>query len=288
MENVVSLETAKKFLQRDLEIDRAEDDVTARLLGLGSDLPCQASVIAKEAGVFCGEKICFALQALYQTQLTVKVLAKDGSLVQKGDSLVVLQGPTALCLSVERSLLNFLTHLSGIATLTKRFVEAVRPLPVKILATRKTLPGLRDFQLMAVEAGSGTVHRRSLSDGILVKENHIQMASEEALLVNAESLRSPLHRIEVEVQNLVQLGHVLEHTPDVIMLDNLSLEDMKLGISLIRKQGGGRIRIEASGGVNLETVRSIAELGVDYISVGMLTHSAPALNLSLEFGEFGK
>lgn len=283
MISVNSLDSVKRLLFQDLELDRAQDDVTARLLGLAKDLPCKAMVIAKEAGIFYGESLCLALADLYQTQLEVTIHQKDGTLVAPSAKLVTIKGPTALCLSVERSLLNFLTHLSGVATTTRKFVDAVRPFPVKILATRKTLPGLRDLQLAAVVAGGGTVHRRSLSDGILIKDNHIQMSSEEALLDNAELMRSPLHRVEIEVQNLIQLNHVLERSPDVVMLDNMSLEDMKIGIALIREKTEGRTKIEVSGGVGLSTVRSIAELGVDFISVGMITHSSPILNMSMDF-----
>lgn len=279
---MVSLETIKRVLLNDLELDRASDDVTARLLGLGKDLRCEATVVCKEDGVFAGGRVCEALQALYQTQLEVHCLVKDGARVKNGEPLVTLVGPTGLCLSVERSLLNFLTHLSGVASLTRKFVQAVEPFPVKILATRKTSPGLRDFQLMAVIAGGATVHRRSLSDGILIKDNHIQMAGEETLLENAAAIRSPLHRTEIEVQNLVQLGRVLEFHPDVVMLDNFSLSDMKTAIALLREKSP-QTKIEASGGVNLGTVRDIAELGVDYISVGMITHSAPILNFSMDF-----
>lgn len=283
MEGVTHLKIAKSILIDDLSIDRTHDDVTANLLGLGKDVACNCYVIAKEDGIFAGQAAVEALQDIYRAQLIVTCLAVDGKKILAGEKVVTLKGPTGLCLSVERSLLNFLTHLSGVASLTRKFVDAVQPFPTKIIATRKTLPGLRDLQLAAVVAGGGMVHRRSLSDGILIKDNHIQMASEEALLTNAENMRSPLHRVEIEVQNLIQLNHVLEKSPDVVMLDNMSVEDMKTAIALIRLQSEGRTKIEGSGGVNLNTVRAMAELGVDYISVGMITHSAPILNMSMDF-----
>jgi nicotinate-nucleotide pyrophosphorylase (carboxylating) len=266
------------LVQRELAVDRVQDDVTARLLGEEGRRPRTAVVKSREKGVFCGEAVCTALAEVYGPELDLEILARDGQRIEPDAVLVRVRATVATCLSVERTLLNFLSHLCGIATLTHHYVEAVRPHRAKILATRKTLPGLREVQLQAVKAGGGWVHRRSLSDGILIKDNHLAVVGEKEILTRARNTRSPLHAIEIEVQNPDVLPIILENPPHLIMLDNLDLEQMEEAIRLI----GGRSEIEASGGVNLQTVGPIAALGVDYISVGALTHSVKALDLTLD------
>jgi len=265
------------LIQNELAADAYDDDVTARLLP-ASELPVRAEIRAKENGVFCGESIVAAFGDIVGRAGILTLIAKDGDRVQSGDLLLKLELPGALCLSIERTLLNLLGMACGTATLTRRYVDAVEGCGTRILATRKTIPGLRALQLEAVRAGGGWVHRRSLSDGILIKENHQQFVLPEVLLDRARATRSPLHRIEIEVQDAVLLSRVLEHSPDVIMLDNFSVEGARKALREI----GGRCEVEISGGINLETVRGYAELGVQYISVGRLTHSAPALDISLD------
>ena len=275
--------TLREAILKDCQTDRIFDDVTAHLLGAEGEKKCHAIVLSREDGVFSGIAVLSAFEELFKKDIQVDSKIKEGERIKKGDVLAILSGPIGVCLSLERTLLNYLSHLCGVATLTSKFVEKTQNRKTKILATRKTLPGLRDLQLTAVQAGGGYTHRRSLSDGILIKDNHIAMLDEKTLLINAERTRSPLHRVEIEIQNLSQLQKVLEYSPDIIMLDNMSIEDMRTALFLIREKKSGRTRTEISGGVNLETIAKLSELNVDYISVGQLTHSAPSLNLTMDF-----
>lgn len=267
----------KQLIEVELATDRAFDDVTTRLLE--AKFPaCEAVVKTKQKGVFCGEVVVAALKQIFEGEADFHCLAYDGKVIEPGTSVVQIKTTVGLCLTIERTLINFLAHLSGVATLTRKFVDQVEGYNTKILATRKTLPGLRELQLMAVRAGGGHIHRRNLSDGILIKDNHLAFLAEQDVLQRARAHRSPLHRIEIEVQSMESLKVVLQNPPDVIMLDNFSLEDMKKAVALI----GKACEIEASGGIELNTAKAVAQLGIPYISVGQLTHSAPSLNLSLD------
>lgn len=268
----------KDLILREWEADRVDDDVTTRLLGERGSLPSRAILRSKQAGIFSGETIVAAYAECLGATSTLKLTVRDGDSLAAGSDILEWRAPVATCLTRERTLLNLLTHACGIATQTRAFVQAVRPYPVRILATRKTLPGLRDLQLLAVVAGGGFVHRRSLSDGILIKDNHLAVSSERALLERAREVRSPLHKVEIEVQSLNQLDLALAVGADVIMLDNLPLSEMKEAITRI----GKRAEIEISGGVSIEKAREYAALGVSYLSVGSLTHSVKALDLSLD------
>lgn len=271
---MLDLASLRKILERELETDRTSDDVTSRLLKEG-DVRAEAAIYARESGVFSGEAVC---QAFPSDHVSVECLVAEGEWLESGRAVVRMRGLASDCLSSERTLLNLLSHVSGVATLTRRFVDAVRPHRARILATRKTLPGLRDLQLQAVRAGGGYVHRRSLSDGILVKDNHLMFMPEAEVMRRARADRSPLHRVEVEVQSLAQLERLMSNPPDIIMLDNFDLDATREAVARI----AGRAEIEVSGGMDLYRVAAIAALGVDYISVGKLTHSAPALNFSMD------
>lgn len=265
----------RHLIEQELEVDRAGDDITSRLLGDTGKKPAKALISAKESGVFSGEMVC---RSFPQGMVRVVALVTDGTRLEPGMPVARLEGPIADCLAVERTLLNLLCHLSGVATLTRKFVDAVHPHPTKILATRKTLPGLRELQLLAVKAGGGFVHRRSLSDGILFKDNHLTLVPEAELVSRARASKSPLHRVEVEVQSFDQLDHLLQNPPDIVMLDNFDLEQVREAVRRI----GGRCEIEVSGRMTVERVAEIAAVGVHYISVGRLTHSAPSLDLSMD------
>lgn len=269
--------TLREHIQLELETDRIGDDVTSVLLGVKAFTKTRAQVVSKAAGVFSGMAVLCQFEGLFpQIQWARKL--EEGDRLQPGSVVVDFEAPLGMCLGIERTLLNYLSHASGVATLTRRFVESVSGTPTKILATRKTLPGLKDLQLTAVKAGGGYTHRRSLSDGILIKDNHSDADSPAELIARARQMRSPLHRIEVEVQSLEQLKAVLKSQPDIIMLDNLSMEEMREAVSII----GNQAEIEVSGGITLEKATAISKLGVQYISVGALTHSAPTLDLSLQ------
>lgn len=272
-----------ELIRSELLWDNFESDVTGGLISSQKNINRSAFVFAKESGIFSGIEVFESFQSLFENEVNFSWSVQEGASIQEGQTLLELLGPVRTILAIERTLLNFLSLSCGVATLTRQYVASVSG-PTQILATRKTTPGLRHFQLQAVVAGGGKIHRRSLSDGILIKENHAQIEEETALLKTAHQKRSPLHGIEIEVQSFSTLKKVLEASerPDVIMLDNFSLSEMKEAVLLIKKTNP-KIKIEASGGVNLETVRAISETGVDFISVGRLTHSAPILNLSLDF-----
>jgi nicotinate-nucleotide pyrophosphorylase (carboxylating) len=261
---------------QELEADRVQDDVTARLLEGAGKVPGRGVVRAKAAGVFSGKAAVHAIADV--SGLDLELVAEEGKSVSPGSELVRLSGHLDVLLGVERTLLNLTSHLSGVATLTRKYVDAIGAYPVRLLATRKFLPGLRDLQLQAVRAGGGHVHRRSLSDGILIKENHQEIVPGPELLRRARRTRSPLHRIEIEVQSIEGLKEVMAEEPDVVMLDNFSLAQMKEAVGLI----AGRCEIEVSGGVDLESIGAIAALGVQYVSVGRITHSAPSLDMSMD------
>lgn len=200
-------------------------------------------------------------------------------MVAAGEALARVEGVAASVLTAERTALNFLTLLSGCATLTGRYVEAVRGEKARIAATRKTLPGLRALQKEAVRLGGGWPHRFGLDDAILVKDNHIAAAGGvTAALAQARSVAGHMRVIEVEVDTLDQLQEALAHEPQIVLLDNFSLEDLRHAVALT----AGRAVLESSGGVTLDTVADIAATGVDVISVGALTHSAPALDIGLD------
>ncbi len=262
-----------------LSEDDVHDDVTTMLLGDKRFQAATAELAAKQPGVFSGVEFVAAFQTVWGNGVRFTCLKREGARLAKAEAIVTMEGPAGDILRAERTLINGLSHACGVATLTRRFVDRVEGLPVSILATRKTLPGLRDLELPAVAAGGGKVHRRSLSDGILIKENHQFWLNSEAILQNAKAMRSPLHRIEIEIQELASIEPALKQGPDVLLLDNFSVDDLLKAV----RQIDGRALTEASGGVSLETVRAIAETGVNAVSVGALTHSVTALDISLDF-----
>lgn len=280
---MIHLTEIMHFISSELEIDAVNDDVTVRLLGLNQNLPAKATLMAREKGVFSGSLIIKAFSTLFEGNLKITPKVRDGESLVPGQAVLSLEGKAGDCLSLERTLINYLSYLSGIATLTQKFVKAVEPNPTQILATRKTLPGLRSLQLQAVISGGGKVHRRSLSDGILIKENHQIFCAPLEVLKRSKKDRSPLHRVEIEVQSFDLLDAILTDPPEVIMLDNFSEQDLPLAVQKIRQHPKAQFcRIEVSGGMTLEKVSKVAALGVDYISVGQLTHSSPSLNMSMD------
>lgn len=254
-------------------------DITSQSVVPG-DAEARAQFVAREAGILAG--LVPALSAFTYTDpdFDIAVHKQDGEFIDKGDVIAEVSGPARAVLSAERTALNILTHLSGIATLTAHYVQAIDGTSAQIADTRKTLPGLRAFQKYAVTCGGGMNHRFGLDDAILIKDNHIAIAGgiDEALNA-AKSNAGHMVKIEIEVDTLDQLDAVLKNgNADIVMLDNFSIEDLKAAVSKVN----GALVTEASGGVNLETVRAIAETGVDIISVGALTHSAPALDIALD------
>lgn len=260
-----------------LREDMGSGDITTDSLFSETD-QCRAIIIAKEDGIAAGIPVAEAVFRQLDENIIWSGEKKDGDKVKPNDILAEISGSARAILTGERVALNFLQRLSGIATHTSRFVEAVHGLPAKILDTRKTAPGLRILDKYAVRAGGGNNHRAGLYDGVLIKDNHIKLAGSIARAVELIRGRtSGKVKIEVETSTLEEVEEAIAAGADIIMLDNMSLEIMKEALNLIN----GRALVEASGGVNLRNVRQIAETGVDFISAGSLTHSPPALDIGL-------
>lgn len=265
-----------------LEEDAPWGDLTSATL-LPAEATAIADLVAREAGVFSGGEVFAAAFALTDADLAVDLHVGEGDSFAPGDVLASVSGSARSILTAERVALNFAQRMSGIATLTAAYVAAVEGTPARIADTRKTTPGLRAFERHAVESGGGRNHRYSLSDAVMAKDNHLAVLTRSGLDL-ATALREALSRLPhtthvvVEVDRLDQIPAVLDGGAHTVLLDNFSLEDLREGVGLI----GDRATVEASGGVNLDTVRDIALTGVDVISVGALTHSARALDLGLD------
>ena len=264
-----------------LKEDIGSGDVTTSSL-IAEDNVSEAVLVAKEDLVLAGLQFAKRVFQLVDKSLRFKTLKKEGSRVPAGSAVAKIRGKTKSLLVAERTALNLLQRLSGIATLTADYVKAVKGLAVKITDTRKTAPGLRYFDRYAVRTGGGNNHRCGLFDGVLIKDNHIAAAGgiEKAVKL-ARSNVHHLLKIEVEVKNIPELKEALTAGADVIMLDNMSVGKIKKAVGIIQSKAPDVI-IEASGNINLENVRRIAETGVDMVSIGALTHSAPAVDMSLE------
>lgn len=272
------MNSLKTILLQELSQDRVQDDVTTALLGTAAQQRRVARILSRQSGVFYGREVLIAMAELFPSVTPWTNPLADGDVLEEGTEVARLEGPAGDILVLERTLLNFLSHGCGVASLTRQFAAACGQNRTRILATRKTLPGLRDFQLGAVVAGGGHIHRRSLSDGILIKDNHRQLTPIPHLLERAHASRSPLHGVEIEVDSMEQLKEALEGEPTVVMLDNFADAEVQEALKLVN----GRARVEVSGGVTLDRIPRLASLGVDYISVGRLTHSAASLDLGLD------
>jgi nicotinate-nucleotide pyrophosphorylase (carboxylating) len=252
-------------------------DISAALLP--GEASFRALIRARQEGVIAGLQPARIACGLVDPRLRFSPLLADGALVTPGAAVGEISGSARSVVSVERTALNFMTMMSGVATLTAQFVAATAGTATRVAATRKTLPGLRALQKEAVRLGGGWPHRFGLDDAILIKDNHIAAAGGvDAALARAREVGGHMRVIEIEVDSLAQLEAALPYRPHAVLLDNFSLDDLRLAAAY----AGGRTLLEASGGVTLSTVRAIAETGVDVISVGALTHSAPALDLGLD------
>jgi len=276
--------------------DLGKGDVTTDAL-IPGDRRGTGFIVAKKAGILAGTGAAKQVFHRVDPELKVEVLLEDGARVKPGGKVAKVSGSIASILKAERVALNFLQRLSGIASETNRYVEAVKGLPVRIMDTRKTTPGLRSLEKYAVKIGGGENHRMNLGEGILIKDNHLAALRSQGLNIkeiiakarqNAPpSLRGAKRRsnlqarqtqVEVEVGTVSEALEAVEAGADIVMLDNMSLEDMRKAVTSIH----GRALIEASGGITLDNVRAVAETGVDFISIGALTHSARALDINLE------
>jgi nicotinate-nucleotide pyrophosphorylase (carboxylating) len=246
-------------------------------------MPCatlgEVDLICKEDGVLCGAQVFERVFTLIDPDTKVEFYACDGEDIKKGQLIAKVRGDIRVLLSGERTALNYLQRMSGIATYTRSIAELLKGSKTKLLDTRKTTPNMRLFEKYAVKVGGGYNHRYNLSDGILLKDNHIGAAGgvKEAVRM-AKEYASFVRKIEIEVENLDMLKEALEAGADIIMLDNMSVEDMKEAVRL----AAGKAETECSGNVTKENVARLVDIGVDYISSGALTHSAPILDLSLK------
>ena len=263
--------------------DVGSGDVTT-LATVPEDSRCRAMMRAREPLVVAG--ISFAESAFGELsdKLQIQVSTKDGSKAAAGDVILVVEGPTRAILTAERVALNFVQRLSGVATAAAQYVEAIRGTKAQILDTRKTTPGWRAFEKYAVTCGGARNHRIGLWDMVLIKDNHLaalREATPNAIAAAVQRAREkyPALKVEVEADTLSQVAQAADAGADIILLDNMTLDELRESVRLV----GGRAKTEASGGVNLQTVRGIAETGVDFISVGAMTHSARAVDIGLDF-----
>ena len=263
--------------------DHAFRDVTT-LATVREDAVAQARMVARADGVIAGLPIALATFQCVASSIAHEIHAPDGTRVARGTSILSLEGPARALLTAERVALNFVQHLSGIATITARYVDAVRGTRAQILDTRKTTPGWRALEKYAVRCGGGVNHRADLEADVLIKDNHLAaLQGDVALAVRRTREFAPAGtRVEVECDDIEQVRAAVAAHADIILLDNMSPALMRECVQLI----AGRALSEASGGISLDTVRAVAESGVDRISVGALTHSAPALDIGIDFGRW--
>lgn len=269
-------EAVRRALEEDLGL---AGDITSNAC-IPAAATSRAVIAARKAGVIAGVELARAAFRLVDPTIKVRIERGDGARAHIADAVMRIEGASRGILSAERVALNFLSHLSGVATATAALVEAVKGTKAKIVCTRKTTPGLRAFEKYAVLCGGGSNHRFGLFDAVMIKDNHIAAAGGIALALRAAKASvGHMVKIEIEVDDLAGLEEAIGGGADIVMLDNMSTEELKRAVEINR----GRAILEASGNVTLETVRAIAETGVDIISSGWITHSAPALDLGLDF-----
>ena len=254
-------------------------DVTSQAT-IPADMQAQLQIKARQAGVICGMDLARLSFALVDAQIEFIAQVVDGETVAAGTVLAIVSGNARHLLTAERTALNFMTHLSGIATATRQIVDSVAEYPAQITCTRKTIPGLRTVQKYAVRCGGGRNHRLGLDDAILIKDNHIAIAGDiKTAIQQAQDFAGHLIPIEVEVDTLEQLEQALEAGVSLVLLDNMSPETLSKAVTMCK----GRAKTEASGGITPENVQAVAETGVDFIAMGYLTHSTTALDIGLDF-----
>jgi len=279
----------KKLIKRAIREDLGRFDVTT-LVVVAPAIRVKAKIIAKQELVLCGLPLCREVFRQVDKNIRFKSLRKEGSFIKKGQTIVSLEGRACSILKAERLALNFLTHLSGIATKVREFTKIARRHKVKILDTRKTMPNLRSIQKYAVRVGGGFNHRRGLWDEVMIKENHLLSAGiKTRTRLFGDKLRDVVKKVkestgkkvEVEVESLKEFKIACKCGPDMILLDNFTPKDVARAVELRNRDFAG-IKLEASGGINIGNIREFAETRVDYISIGSLTHSPQAKDISLE------
>jgi nicotinate-nucleotide pyrophosphorylase (carboxylating) len=276
-------------LPANFDLDDFVSRVLAEDLGAGGDVTSQATIDAgahfsaamnaREPIIVAGLQIASAFFRKLDDGVVIEMLVRDGERVEAGAVLMRLEGRARAMLTAERSALNTLQHLSGIATLTRRYVDAIAGTGATLLDTRKTIPGLRALDKYAARLGGAENHRLRLDDGMLIKDNHVAVRGGVAAAVRAAKAANTGLQVQVEVDRIAQVEPALAAGADRLLLDNMDLGTLREAVALV----AGRVPLEASGGVNLDTIRGIAETGVDYISVGRITQSAPAVDIGLDY-----
>jgi len=277
----LDIEKMDVIIRRALIEDIGKGDITTQLT-IPKDKRIKAEIQVKEDCIICGLKVAQRAFQISDKNINFEVIAKEGQAVKKGKAVAQLEGLAGSILTAERVALNLMSMLSGIATKTREYVKQIEPYKVKITDTRKTIPGLRELQKYAVRVGGGHNHRMGLDEMVLIKDNHIKVTEGYTKLPSVPKG----FKIEIETQNLDEFKHALKFKPDVIMLDNMSLEDIKQAVKIRNNteftSHHPPTKLEASGGIDIKTVRDIAAAGVDMISVGELTHSFASIDINLE------
>lgn len=276
---LVEIERIDLIIKAALKEDMPEGDITSESI-IPSEKESEAFILAKEEGVLAGIEVAKRVFELINPEVAFKKNLEDGQAFGKGETLAQIRGHSISLLKGERTSLNFIQRLSGIATATRKFVQVVAGTKTKILDTRKTTPGLRILEKYAVRMGGGTNHRFNLSEMVLIKDNHLKIAGNipQAVRKAKENVKEGV-RIEVEVTDLAEVKEAVQSGADMIMLDNMKMEEIKEAVEWVK----GRVQLEVSGKVDLRNVKEIASLGVDFISIGSLTHSYRSLDMSMEF-----
>jgi nicotinate-nucleotide pyrophosphorylase (carboxylating) len=269
------------LIETALREDMPSGDITSENI-IPSDSISRAFILAKQDGVLAGIYVAERVMKKIDASIFFEIYKKDGQMINKGDKVAFVQGPSVSLLKGERTALNFLQRMSGIATTTHKYVKTLEGSKTKILDTRKTTPGLRTLEKHAVRMGGGVNHRISLSDMVMIKDNHIKIVG--SILDAVQTARKKIKpgiKIEVETTNMEEVEEALKSGADIIMLDNMPIQRMRQ----VMKRLKGKVLVEVSGNIRLSRISKIAELGVDYISVGALTHSYKSLDISMEFVE---
>lgn len=263
------------------DLGRAGDITTNATIASGAN--ATAVLASREHGYVSGLVLAGTAFRLMDETLRFEFVAHDGDIVKPGDALATINGRARAILSAERVALNFLMHMCGIATYTSKFASQIAHTNAKVVDTRKTIPGMRTFEKYAVRCGGGVNHRYGLDDAILIKDNHIAVSGSVSKAVeNARNYVGHMVKIEIEVDNLDQMREALKVKPDVILLDNMSTDQLSEAVEINRQDNQGAVKLEASGNVNINTIKAIAETGVDYISTSKITMAAPTMDIGLD------
>lgn len=278
LENGLNPELVQALIELALSEDLADGPDITSLATIDRASNATLNLVARTSGVMAGVNVAQLVFELLSDEFSIKVLASDGQKIEANQVIISIKGPTQVLLTAERTALNFLSHMSGIATTTRLWVEAVSHTKAKIRDTRKTIPGLRHLEKYAVRCGGGINHRMSLNDAVLIKDNHILISGGVSLAFKKVKQKISKQEVEVEVDSLNQIPEAIAAGVDFILLDNFSIKELAAAVA----QYGSKAKFEASGGLTLDNAGTVAETGVDYLAVGALTHSAPSLDIGAD------